>query len=110
MLKTKFEEKFKEELADVKKATLIFRAINNPMRMQIFSLLANKEICVSDLYRKMDIEQSVASQHLGILRRAGFVKIRRDRRFIYYTANLDRLESIKKISRTLVSKNGKEKK
>jgi DNA-binding transcriptional ArsR family regulator len=42
------------------------------------------------------LEQSVASQHLAILRRAGIVKTQRDGKFIYYVIHHDRLGEIMK--------------
>ena len=43
---------------------------------------------------KLRIEQSVASQHLAILRRADIVNTTRDGKFIYYTLNEEKLRVI----------------
>jgi DNA-binding transcriptional ArsR family regulator len=48
------------------------------------------------------LEQSVASQHLAILRKAGFVKTDRDGKFIYYSVNTERLEELNKFVKELV--------
>ncbi|MEJ0102589.1 MAG: ArsR family transcriptional regulator [Bacteroidota bacterium] len=42
----------------------------------------------------MRLEQSVASQHLAILRKAGFVKTNRDGKFIYYSVNINRMDEV----------------
>ena len=49
---------------------------------------------VTDIYVKLRLEQSVASQHLAILRRAGVVVTQRQGKYIYYSLNKDRLEQI----------------
>ncbi len=75
-----------------KKALLNIRAINHKLRLQILEILdENKGITVTDIFIKLRIEQSVASQHLAALRRAGFVKTTRKGKFIYYTVNYERL-------------------
>jgi DNA-binding transcriptional ArsR family regulator len=43
------------------------------------------------------LEQSVASQHLAILRRAGVVATDRQGKFIYYSLDRDRLNQISKL-------------
>jgi DNA-binding transcriptional ArsR family regulator len=49
---------------------------------------------VTDIYIKLRLEQSVASQHLAILRRAGVVLTERQGKFIYYSLDNDRLVQI----------------
>ncbi len=50
---------------------------------------------------KLRLEQSVASQHLAILRAAEIVNTTRDGKFIYYTINRPRLAEVAKIIDTL---------
>lgn len=91
------------ELLTLKKADLIIRALNHKLRLQIIRLLHDKEeLTVTEIYVKLKLEQSVASQHLAILRRAGIVKTRRDGKFIYYSVNPTRIDEIYKISKSLV--------
>ncbi|MCL4132917.1 UNVERIFIED_CONTAM: hypothetical protein GTU68_015212 [Idotea baltica] len=52
---------------------------------------------VTDIYIKLRLEQSVASQHLAILRRAGVVITERQGKFIYYSLNNERLDQISKL-------------
>lgn len=85
----------KLELLNLKKAALILRAINHKLRQQILLLIdEHGRITVTELYVKLRLEQSVASQHLAILRKAGFVKTERDGKFIYYTVNTTRLQEL----------------
>ena len=74
---------------------MILRAMNHKLRQQIIKLIDdNKRITVTEIYVKLRLEQSVASQHLAILRRAGIVKTTRDGKFIYYTVNVDKVKQI----------------
>lgn len=86
-----------------KKAALVLRAINHKLRQQIIqTIFEHKRISVTDLYVKLRLEQSVASQHLAILRKADIVSTVREGKFIYYAVNLDRIEEILKFSGNLV--------
>jgi DNA-binding transcriptional ArsR family regulator len=93
----------KVELLTLKKADITIRALNHKLRLQIIRLLQDKgEMTVTEIYSKLKLEQSVASQHLAILRRAGIVNTRRDGKFIFYTLDASRIEEIYSISKTLV--------
>jgi DNA-binding transcriptional ArsR family regulator len=56
-----------------------------------------QRMTVTEIYVALRLEQSVASQHLAILRRAGIVKTERDGKFIYYHVNYDRLDQINQL-------------
>src|SRR5271163_869173 len=82
----------KVDFLNLKKAAMILRALNHKLRQQIIRILdENKRLTVTELYVHLRLEQSVASQHLAILRRAGIVKTERDGKFIYYTINNKRI-------------------
>src|SRR5436305_13174240 len=83
----------KIDTLQLKKASLILRAINHKLRQQMLRLIHQQgKMTVTEIYVKLRLEQSVASQHLAILRRAGYVETVRDGKFIYYSINHDRLE------------------
>jgi DNA-binding transcriptional ArsR family regulator len=91
------------DLYNVKKAAMVLRAINHKLRQQILKLIdENGKMTVTEIYVKLRLEQSVASQHLAILRKAGFVKTERDGKFIYYSVNTERLEELNKFVRELI--------
>ena len=78
------EQSLHIESVEVKKAALVFRAINHPLRQQMLSLIhRNARMTVTDIYCKLRLEQSVVSQHLAILRKAGFVATQRGGKFIF---------------------------
>ena len=87
----------KVDFLHVKKAALTLRAMNHKLRQQIMKLLEeNDKLTVTEIYVRLRLEQSVASQHLAILRRAGIVKTERDGKFIYYSVNSSRVAHIMK--------------
>lgn len=83
------------DVIQLKKAALVLRAINHKLRQQIMKLIyQNGKMTVTEIYIKLRLEQSVASQHLAILRKAGFVNTTRDGKFIYYSVNNERLAEV----------------
>lgn len=80
---------------NLRKAAMVLRAINHKLRQQILNLIEEKgRITVSDIFVTMRIEQSVASQHLAILRNARIVKTQREGKFIYYSVDKSRIAQI----------------
>src|SRR6476469_6155032 len=85
----------KLDFLHLKKAALVLRALNHKLRQQMIKLLDESErMTVTEIYVKLRLEQSVASQHLAILRRAGIVVTKRDGKFIYYSVNYQRVKEI----------------
>jgi ArsR family transcriptional regulator len=61
-----------------------FRALSDPTRLRILSLLLAGELCVCDIVSALRISQPAASRHLAYLKRAGLVEARRDGLWIHY--------------------------
>lgn len=79
----------------LQKTKKILRAIDHELRLQIIKMLSNgNRLTVTDLYIKLRMEQSVASQHLATLKDVGLLDTIREGKFIYYTLNTDRLSEI----------------
>lgn len=92
------EKKIKLDYAILKRAVLTLRAVNHPLRKEMMQLLEEKKkMTVTELYVKLRIEQSVASQHLAILRKADVLSTERDGKFIYYAINAKRVEEISQL-------------
>jgi len=84
--------------AELRKAVLVLRAVNHKLRQRIINLLEeNTAMTVTDIYIKLRLEQSVASQHLAILRRAGVVSTERQGKYIYYSLDKERLKQINRL-------------
>lgn len=76
----------------IKKASINVRAINHKLRQVILKLIGEKDnITVTEIFLHLRLEQSVASQHLAILRKAGYVKTKREGKFIYYSVNRQKM-------------------
>ncbi len=87
----------------LKKAALVIRSLNNDLRQRILGIIdGEKKIIVTELYKKLNIEQSVASQQLGIMRREGVVKTERQGKFIYYTVNYERIQKINELNKQII--------
>ncbi len=93
----------KVDLIQLKKSAAILRALNHKLRQQIVRLLnETKKMTVTEIYVKLRLEQSVASQHLAILRIAQIVTTKRDGKFIFYSVNYERIDEINKFIIDLV--------
>jgi ArsR family transcriptional regulator, virulence genes transcriptional regulator len=80
---------------DLRKAALVLRAVNHKLRQKMMDLIDQKDrVTVTEIFNTMQLEQSVASQHLAILRKAGVVDTEREGKFIFYSINSERLSNI----------------
>jgi ArsR family transcriptional regulator, virulence genes transcriptional regulator len=79
----------------LRKSVLLLRSINHPHRHHIIQMLEENEmLTVTEVYIKLRLEQSVASQHLAILRKSGILTTQRNGKFVYYRLNRARLAEI----------------
>lgn len=64
----------------------IISAVNDESRVLILVFLAkNGELCVCDLQHSLKMIQSRLSRHLKILKEAGFLNLRREGTWAYYS-------------------------
>lgn len=83
----------------LKSSSDVFRALAHPLRIRICAIIDDKNpACVQEIYDALKIEQSVASQHLRILRQANLVRTRREGKFVYYLLDYNRMENAGKIA------------
>ncbi|MEM2321487.1 MAG: metalloregulator ArsR/SmtB family transcription factor [Candidatus Bathyarchaeia archaeon] len=54
----------------------IFRALSDPVRLEILEILREGERCVCEIIPASGLPQPIVSRHLAILRRAGLVKVK----------------------------------
>lgn len=72
----------------------ILRALAHPLRMRILEFIdQHKLINVNKIYSSLNLEQSITSQHLRILRQAGLVETEREGKFIHYKLKYSRLHN-----------------
>ncbi len=85
------------DIKELKSASNVLRAITHPLRIQILDFISkNEPVNVSVIYKKLDLEQSVTSSHLSILRKDKFLLTSREGKKIYYSVNNERIESVLK--------------
>lgn len=78
----------------LKVSSEILRALTNPLRLKILEFIdQNEEVNVNKIYNTLNLEQSITSQHLKIMRLAGIVQTRRDGKYVYYSINYDRISN-----------------
>jgi DNA-binding transcriptional ArsR family regulator len=98
------ESELSIEHLQLKKAALILRAVNHKLRQQLLQLLhQHGRMTVTTLYQKLHLEQPVASQHLAILRKAGFAIAERNGKFIFYSVNYKRLQELHRYAGQLLA-------
>jgi ArsR family transcriptional regulator len=69
---------------DVRPASRLFKALGDQTRLRIVALLSHGELCVCHLQEALGLSQPHVSRHLAVLRAAGVVEDRRERRWVYY--------------------------
>lgn len=70
----------------------VLRALAHPLRMRILGFIdRHGSINVNKIYNTLQLEQSITSQHLRILRLAGLVDTERDGKYVLYNVAYDRL-------------------
>ena len=76
-----------------RKADLMVRTLNHKLRQNIVDLINEQPgINVTQIYIKLRIDQSVASQHLTKLKRAGVIRWEWDGQYHRYWVNRDELD------------------
>ncbi len=61
-----------------------FKALADPTRIRIVSVLAQTELCVCDLAATLGMTQSAISHQLRLMRDMRLVKSRKEGRMVYY--------------------------
>ncbi|MFF1742304.1 ArsR/SmtB family transcription factor [Streptomyces mirabilis] len=74
--------------------TDLIRVLADPLRLQIVTLLAKETLCTTHLVEETGARQTNLSNHLKVLREAGFVETEPRGRYIYYRLKPDVLASL----------------
>lgn len=72
------QKKYYEEKAE------IFKALSNPVRLQIIDILSDGEKCVCEITKILNCEQPHISKSLAKLKSAGLITDRKDGLNVYY--------------------------
>ncbi|MCB0508104.1 MAG: helix-turn-helix transcriptional regulator [Bacteroidetes bacterium] len=85
------------------KSLLVMRVVNHPMRQEIIKMIQEKgKITVTEIFVKLRVEQSIASQHLAALRRIDLLTTTRAGKYIYYTVVPERIKEINDFAELLL--------
>ncbi len=77
-----------------------FNAVAEPRRRDILNYLALEERAVGDIVTGLGMEQPSVSKHLGVLRRVGLVRVRRNGRHMFYRTNADAIRPMHEWTKT----------
>jgi DNA-binding transcriptional ArsR family regulator len=80
---------------ELERASGILKAIAHPVRISILNALENgNKLTVTELHKILNIEQSTASHHLGIMKDKGVLISRREGKNIYYSIRDEKLRAL----------------
>ena len=69
----------------------LLKAIADETRLELVNLLLHRNYCVGVLARRLELSEAAVSQHLKILREAGFLTGEKHGYFMHYHVNKDAL-------------------
>jgi len=81
----------KETMDDIAE---LFKGFADATRVHILSLLAQRELCVTDIAEAVELSQSAISHQLRILKQMHLIKFRRDGKNILYSLADDHVKTI----------------
>jgi ArsR family transcriptional regulator, arsenate/arsenite/antimonite-responsive transcriptional repressor len=74
----------------------VFKALGDPTRLEIISLLTESEnLCVNVIAEKTGMSQPAVSQHLKVLKNAGFVEAKKMGMHVHYSLNQQKVKEFK---------------
>lgn len=79
--------------AEAERLSSLFKALGNPVRVQIVDLLSRYggQVCVCDIESQFTLSQPTISHHLKILREAGLVRAEQRGLWSFYTLRAEML-------------------
>lgn len=83
--------------AEARELAAAFRALGDPTRLQIVSLLlgaGGQGLCVCDIVSNFPLGQPTISHHLKILKDTGLLCARKKGLWVYYSVNAERLSRL----------------
>ena len=84
--------------------SVLFKALGDPVRLQIIDMLAQGEMCACDLLQNLSIAQPTLSHHMKALRASGLVSVRKQATWMHYSLNYEYVEQLRQTIDTLMSR------
>jgi ArsR family transcriptional regulator, lead/cadmium/zinc/bismuth-responsive transcriptional repressor len=72
----------------------VFKALSDPNRLRLISLLLDNEVCVHMLEAALGMSQSAISHQLRHLRQLNLVRFRKEGRHVYYALDDDHVRGL----------------
>ena len=69
----------------------MLNALADPARQDLVQVLARNELNVGEIAARISLSRPTVSHHLGVLRRAGLVRARKQGKEVYYRLDKDRI-------------------
>jgi DNA-binding transcriptional ArsR family regulator len=85
---------FSDLAQNTQSAVTLLKALANQHRLMVLCCLTQGELSVNEINNLVPITQSSLSQHLAWLRKAEFVKTRRESQNIFYSLNSEEVKSM----------------
>ncbi len=82
---------------DYAKESELLKALAHPVRLRMVEGLLGRECNVNKMVKALGLPQSTVSQHLGILKSRGIVRIRKEGVKTCYRINDDRIAALIKL-------------
>ena len=79
---------------DLDQARQLFKALADPLRLEVVQALGGGERCVCELSHGLGLAQSRLSFHLKVMREAGLIEARDQGRWVYYRLRPGALEGL----------------
>ncbi len=64
---------------------MVLKSVADPTRVRILKLLEPGEMCVCQIVAILELSQSTISKHLFLLKMAGLVKERQEKKWVHYS-------------------------
>lgn len=83
------------EQQELEKAAFILKSIAHPSRLAIIKILSENELlAVSEISEALNLEQSLTSHHLNIMKTKGVLESKRDGKSIKYKLKLSEVTQV----------------
>ncbi len=81
-------------MSTYEQTSLMFKALGEPVRLAIISMLAGSEMCACELLKELSISQPTLSHHMKILSAAGLVHVRKEATWMHYSIHQSTLAEL----------------
>lgn len=68
----------------IREYEMVMKAVADPTRVRILKLLEGGEMCVCQIVAILELSQSTISKHLFLLKMAGLVRERQEKKWVHY--------------------------